>query len=47
MPGRRVPPPPRSTPSPETALEVGQLLLKYVLSDPKVDVALVLIARFR
>ena len=31
----------RSTPSPETALEVGRLLLNYVLSDPYVDVALV------
>jgi hypothetical protein len=38
---RRGAPPPRSTPSLETALEVGRLLLNYVLSDPYVDVALV------
>ena len=31
----------RSTPSLETALDVGRLLLNYVLSDPYVDVALV------
>jgi hypothetical protein len=31
----------RSTPSRETALEAGRLLLNYVLSDPYADVALV------
>ena len=31
----------RSTPSPETVLDVGRLLLNYVLSDLYVDVALV------
>jgi hypothetical protein len=32
---------PRSTPTRESALDVGRLLLNYVLSDPYVDVALV------
>jgi hypothetical protein len=35
------PPPPRSTPTRESARDMGRLLLNYVLSDPYVDVALV------
>ena len=41
MAGRRPPSPRISTPTRESALDVGRLLLNYVLSDPYVDVALV------
>jgi hypothetical protein len=39
--GWRCPPLARSTPTRESALDAGRLLLNYVLSDPYVDVALV------
>jgi aryl-alcohol dehydrogenase-like predicted oxidoreductase len=47
LPGRRFPPLSRSTPSRETALDVGRLLLNYVLADPYVDVALVGVRKVR